>query len=111
MSKSGFPEGIDPEQAFRVLADNAPVMIWRSGSDKLCDWFNHPWLQFTGRTMEQELGNGWTEGIHPDDAARCLSIYVAAFDAREEFSMEYRLRRHDGAYRWILGNRAPVLLI
>jgi PAS domain S-box-containing protein len=107
MAKSGFPEAVDPEQAFRLLADNAPVMIWRSGPDKLCDWFNHPWLEFTGRTMEQELGNGWTEGVHPDDSARCLSIYVAAFDAREEFSMEYRLRRHDGAYRWILDNGRP----
>jgi PAS domain S-box-containing protein len=107
MNVRGFPEAIDPEQSFRLLADNAPVMIWRSGPDKLCDWFNRPWLQFTGRTMEQELGNGWTEGVHPADFARCVSTYVAAFEGREEFSMEYRLRRRDGVYRWILDKGRP----
>jgi PAS domain S-box-containing protein len=107
VSEMGFPEAIDPEQSFRLLADNAPVMIWRSGPDKLCDWFNRPWLRFTGRTMEQELGNGWTEGVHPADFARCFSTYVTAFDGREEFSMEYRLRRHDGVFRWVLDNGRP----
>jgi PAS domain S-box-containing protein len=107
MNDMGFPEAIDPEQSFRLLADNAPVMIWRSGPDKLCDWFNRPWLQFTGRTMEQELGNGWTEGVHPADLSRCFSTYVTAFDSHEEFSMEYRLRRRDGVYRWILDNGRP----
>jgi len=95
------------ERFFRELADNAPVMVWRSGPDKLCDWFNKPWLDFTGRTMEQELGNGWTEGVHPDDFHRCLETYVDAFDARRPFSMMYRLRRADGAYREILDNGAP----
>jgi PAS domain S-box-containing protein len=107
MNARGFPEAIDPEQSFRLLADNAPVMIWRSGADKQCDWFNRPWLQFTGRTMDQELGSGWTQGIHPEDVARCLSTYVTAFDGRVEFSMEYRLRRHDGVYRWILDTGRP----
>jgi PAS domain S-box-containing protein len=107
MSKPGFPEAIDPEQARSAFADNAPVMIWRSGPDNLCDWFSQPWLQFTGRTIEQELGSGWTEGVHPDDLARCLSIYVTAFDGRDKFSVEYRLRRHDGVYRWLLDNGRP----
>ena len=92
---------------FKELADFAPVLIWRSGTDKLCDWFNKPWLDFVGRSMEQELGNGWAEGVHKDDFDRCLEIYTASFDARESFSMVYRLRRHDGEYRYILDNGAP----
>jgi two-component system, sensor histidine kinase PdtaS len=92
---------------FRELADNAPVMIWRSGTDMLCNFFNRPWLEFTGRSMEQELGMGWAQGVHPDDHDRCVDTYVTAFRAREPFSMDYRLRRRDGAYRWIVDNGAP----
>jgi PAS domain S-box-containing protein len=105
----GFPENSVEvgERFFKELADYAPVMIWRAGTDKLCDWFNKPWLDFVGRTMEQELGNGWAEGVHKDDFDRCLNIYTASFDARERFSMIYRLRRHDGTYRQILDNGAP----
>ncbi|WP_052388672.1 sensor histidine kinase [Belnapia moabensis] len=99
-----MPEG---DARFRLLADNAPVMVWRADPSKACDFVNRPWLDFTGRTVEQELGFGWAEGVHPDDFDRCLTIYTEAFDARRPFSMQYRLRRHDGAWRWLLDNGRP----
>lgn len=97
----------ESESRFRLLADNAPVLIWLAGTDKLCYQFNKVWLDFTGRTLEQEYGNGWTESVHPDDCQRCLNIYFSSFDAHLPFKMEYRQRRYDGQYRWILNNGVP----
>ena len=78
-----------------------------SGEDRLCTWFNQVWLDFTGRSMEQEMGNGWAEAVHPEDFDRCLDSYVTHFDQRKEFRMEYRLRRHDGEYRWLDDHGVP----
>jgi PAS domain S-box-containing protein len=103
-SEAGLRES---EQRFRLVADAAPVLIWVSGTDKLCNWFNQPWLAFTGRSMAEEVGNGWVEGVHPDDLDRCLQTYTAAFDARTPFSMEYRLRRNDGEFCWLNDNGVP----
>jgi PAS domain S-box-containing protein len=97
----------ESEARFREVADAAPVLIWMSTPDKLCYFFNEGWLAFTGRSLAQELGNGWAEGVHADDFARCLQIYDQAFDARQPFSMEYRLRHHSGTYRWILDQGVP----
>jgi two-component system, LuxR family, sensor kinase FixL len=97
----------ESEARFRSMADNAPVLIWMSDTSKLCTFFNKGWLAFTGRTLEQELGNGWAESVHRDDLDLYLTLYGKSFDARQEFAMEYRLRRHDGEYRWILDTGAP----
>jgi two-component system, LuxR family, sensor kinase FixL len=99
----------ESEARFRSMADTAPVLIWMSGPDKLCTFLNKGWLDFTGRPLEQGLGNGWVEGIHPDDVAQYLATYVSAFDARREFAIEYRLRRHDSEYRSVLDKGVPRL--
>ncbi len=95
------------ELHFRTLANNGQALIWTSGLDMGCDYFNEPWLRFTGRTLDQELGNGWAEGVHPEDFDRCLEIYRDAFARREPFSMEYRLRHASGEYRWIIDQGSP----
>jgi PAS domain S-box-containing protein len=97
----------ESEERFRLLADAAPVSIWISGTDKLRTWFNKSWLDFVGRSMEQELGYGWAESIHAGDLDRCLKVYVGSFDTRQPFAIEYRLRRHDGEYRWMLDHGIP----
>ena len=97
----------ESEERFRNMADSAPVMIWISDEDKGCTYFNKQWLDFTGRSVEQELGFGWAASVHPEDYDRCIEIYVHSFDERKPFEMEYRLRRKDGEYRWILDTGTP----
>jgi PAS domain S-box-containing protein len=97
----------ESEQRFRSVANTAPVMIWMSGPDKLCDYFNQPWLDFTGRPLEKELGNGWAEGVDPEDLEICLETFTTSFDRREPFQIQYRLRRHDGEFRWIFDQAVP----
>jgi PAS domain S-box-containing protein len=97
----------ESEERFRLVANTAPVMIWMAGTDKLRTYFNEPWLNFTGRPLQAELGNGWAEGVHTEDLRRCLETQSQAFDQPKSFEMEYRLRRNDGEYRWIFDTGVP----
>jgi PAS domain S-box-containing protein len=97
----------ESQQRFQMMADTAPVMIWMSGTDKLCTFFNRQWLEFTGRSLEQELGDGWSEGLHPSDLEYTLRTYSSSFDARLPFSVEYRLRHANGNYDWVFDTGVP----
>jgi PAS domain S-box-containing protein len=99
----------EAEQRFRLIADRAPMLLWVSGLDRQCAYVNRAWQQFTGRTLEQELGHGWAENVLPEHYQRCLETYERAFDKREPFTIEYQLRRHDGQYRWMIGSGVPRL--
>lgn len=94
-------------EEYAVLVEQAPILIWRADLAMGCDYFNKRWLSFTGRTLAQERGNGWAEGVHPDDFDRCLQIYTTSFAARTAFEMEYRIKRHDGEYRWLFDRGVP----
>ena len=94
-------------EEYRTLVEHGPVMVWRSSENGGCDYFNETWLRFTGRPIEDELGDGWTAGVHPDDLDACLRVYLDHFRRRASFEMEYRLRRHDGAYRWVVDRGTP----
>jgi PAS domain S-box-containing protein len=97
----------ESEGRFRLVANTAPVMIWTAGTDRKFNYVNKTWLDFTGRPLETELGDGWVEAVHPDDSNLCLQIYKEAFNRRESFEMHYRVRRKDGEYRWVLDNGVP----
>ncbi|MBL8473600.1 MAG: PAS domain S-box protein [Rhodocyclaceae bacterium] len=99
-----------PEQLFRNMANSAPVLLWMAGTDGLCSFFNETWLSFTGRSLDQERGVGWAEGVHPEDFETCMDTYMQSFRVRAAFEMIYRLRRHDGTYRWILDRGVPRYL-
>ena len=100
-------DALESETRFRTMADHAPVLLWMAGTDGLCNFFNQRWLDFTGRKLEQEIGSGWAGGVHAEDFQRCMATYLEAFVARRSFAMEYRLRRHDGTFRWVLDQGAP----
>ena len=105
--KETLAELRESEQNYKTLTESGQILIWTSGEDRLCNYFNKIWLEFTGRTLQQELGNGWLENVHADDRQGCMHTSLEAFLKREKFSMEYRLRRHDGQYRWIVDEGGP----
>src|SRR5260370_7385639 len=97
----------ESEERVRTMADTAPVLIWTTDADKLCTYVSQTWLDLTGRIFEEELGNGWADDIHPSDRDARLEAYAHCFDQRSPFTLEYRVRRHDGEYRWLLDKGTP----
>jgi PAS domain S-box-containing protein len=95
------------EARFRLMADSAPVMVWMSGEDGMCTFFNRAWLEFRGRCLEEELGNRWLDGVHPDDRDLCIETYLRCFATKQPFRMQYRLQRSGGSYRWVEDTGAP----
>jgi len=100
---------VSGEQRFKELMNASPLMIWMSGADAMCNFFNRAWLEFRGRTLEEELGNGWAEGLHPDDRDLLLETYLKAFTARSPFRVQYRLQRAGGEYGWVDGSGTPLI--
>ena len=98
------PEG---RNRFRIVADSAPVMMWTSGAEAGCDWVNAAWLEFTGRSLDEELGDGWQQAIHPEDLERCVGIFDTSLEARQAFGIDCRMCRHDGCYRWVMFSGVP----
>ncbi len=94
-------------EEYAIIVEQAPIMIWRSNLTMGCDYFNDIWLNFTGKTLAQEIGNGWVEGVHKDDFQYCVDIYTENFKQEAIFEMEYRLKRYDGVFRWILDRGVP----
>src|SRR5260370_21383771 len=97
----------ESEERFRTMADTAPVLIWTTDADRRCTFVSQTWLDLTGRIFEEELGNGWADDIHPSDRDARLEAYAHCFDQRSLFTLEYRVRRHDGEYRWLLDKGTP----
>jgi len=98
---------VESERHFRSLADAGEALIWTTGPDGVCNYVNQPWLTFTGRNFEEELDNGWAQGIHPDDRQNCFEAFKIAFDNHEKFIMKYRMRHANGHYHWIQDNGTP----
>jgi PAS domain S-box-containing protein len=103
-----MPTALSPTD-YRTVVEQAPIMIWRCDQNAKCDYFNQRWVLFTGRALADELGDGWLHGVHPDDRDRCMATFLEAFQRREVFEMEYRLRRYDGEYRWVLDSGGPLM--
>ena len=95
------------QQRFRDLLDTTPILTWISGPDAMCVFFNRAWLEFRGRALEEEIGNGWAEGLHPDDRELCLETYLKAFSARQPFRVQFRMRRANGEFAWVENSGVP----